>query len=164
MNANRPHLPEHSAIVSNVQLHYTCSMNEPHELCYCQAARRSARFLSRLYDRHLAPAGVNIQQMAILSLILHNPGILIADLADHMVMERTTLVRALKPLQKAGLVNTEPSGSGRSLVLTVSRRGRQTALETVPLWNNAQREFEVLFGADKAASLRKGMQKASTLG
>ena len=113
--------------------------------------------------QRLAPAGINIQQMSILSLILHNPEILIAELADHMVMERTTLVRALKPLQKAGLVKTKPSGAGRSLLLTVSRRGRQTALDAAPLWGNAQREFETLFGADKAASLRKGMQKASTL-
>jgi DNA-binding MarR family transcriptional regulator len=68
-------------------------MKQPHERCYSHAARSSARFLSRLYDHHLAPAGINIQQLAILSMILHKAGILIADLAEQMVMERTTLVR-----------------------------------------------------------------------
>jgi DNA-binding MarR family transcriptional regulator len=138
-------------------------MSEPLELCYCQAARRSARFLSRLYDRHLAPAGINVQQLSILSTIENDPGLLIADLADRMVMERTTLVRALKPLQDAGLVVTKPSGTGRSLMLNVSRRGCKIIADAIPLWEVAQREFETLFGADRAIRLRKEMQKAAVL-
>lgn len=151
------------------ELLYVCNytiiphMNESYELCYCQAARRSARFLSRLYDRHLLPAGINIQQLSILSAIKHNPGILIVDLAERMVMERTTLLRALKPLQKLGLVGSNPSGTGRSLALTVSRLGQKKVAEAHPLWVEAQREFEALFGADKASTLRKGMRQASAL-
>ena len=135
----------------------------PHELCYSHAARGSARFLSRLYDRHLAPVGINIQQLTILSMILHKPGILIADLAEQMIMERTTLVRALVPLQKAGFVATEAAGSGRSLSLTVSKPGLQKVLAAQPLWSNAQQEFETKFGAEKAKRLRNAMQEASSL-
>ena len=135
----------------------------PHELCYCHAARGSARFLSRLYDRHLAPTGINIQQLTLLSMILHNPGVLIANLAEQMVMERTTLVRALRPLQEAGLVESEPSDTGRRLVLSVSQPGRQKIMEAFPLWNNAQREFESRFGAARTRSLRKALQEASSL-
>ncbi len=138
-------------------------MREALELCYCQAARRSARFLSRMYDRHLAPVGINIQQLSILGAIAHNPGLLTADLADRMVMERTTLVRALKPLREAGLVISERSDTGRSLTLTVSRRGYKVVAEAMPLWEAAQQEFETQFGSGNAATLRKEMQKASAL-
>ncbi|QAY95478.1 MarR family transcriptional regulator [Methylovirgula ligni] len=138
-------------------------MQEPLELCYCQAARRSARFLSRMYDRHLAPVGINIQQLSILGAITHNPGLLIADLADRMVMERTTLVRALKPLREAGLVMSGASGTSRSLALTVSRRGHKVVADAMPLWEAAQHEFETQFGSGNAATLRKEMQKASAL-
>lgn len=138
-------------------------MKEPLELCYSQAARRSARFLSRLYDRHLAPTSINVQQLAILSVIEHNPGLLIADLAERMVMDRATLVRPLKPLQQTGLVVTDPSGSGRSLILAVSRRGRRKVIDATPLWDIAQREFEALFGTEKAIGLRREMQRASIL-
>lgn len=138
-------------------------MLAPHDLCYCQAARRSARFLSRLYDRHLAPEGINIQQLSILSLVLRDPGILIADLADQMVMERTTLVRALKPLRKAGLLVSEPAGTGRSLALKASQKGQRKAASAVLLWREAQREFEALFGVAEATSLRAAMRKASAL-
>jgi DNA-binding MarR family transcriptional regulator len=138
-------------------------MQEPLELCYCQAARRSARFLSRMYDRHLAPVGINIQQLSILGAIAHNPGLLIADLAERMVMERTTLVRALKPLREAGFVISERSETGRSLALTVSRPGSKVVAEAMPLWEAAQHEFETQFGSSKAAALRTEMRKASAL-
>jgi DNA-binding MarR family transcriptional regulator len=138
-------------------------MKPPHELCYSHAARGTARYLSRLYDRHLAPVGISIQQLTILSMILHKPGILIAELSDKMVMERTTLVRALGPLQKAGFIATEPTGSSRSLALTVTKSGLQKVLLAQPLWNNAQLEFETKVGAEKARRLRKAMQEVSSL-
>ena len=138
-------------------------MLAPHDHCYCQAARRSARFLSRLYDRHLAPEGINIQQLSILSLVLRDPGMLIADLANQMVMERTTLLRALKPLQRAGLVVSAPSGTGRSLALKASRKGQRKAAHAVLLWREAQREFEALFGVAEARALRDAMRKAAAL-
>jgi DNA-binding MarR family transcriptional regulator len=139
-------------------------MKPPYELCYCHAARGSARLLSRFYDRHLAPVGINIQQLTILSTILYNPGMLIADLTEQMVMERTTLVRALKPLQEAGFIETELSGNGRSLALTISKQGKKKVLAARPLWQDAQREFETKFGARKAKALRQALKEASVLG
>jgi DNA-binding MarR family transcriptional regulator len=139
-------------------------MKPPHELCYSHAARGNARFLSRLYDRHLAPSGINIQQLTILSMILHHPGILIAELAEQMIMERTTLARALRPLQDAGYVDSEPFGTRRSLALTISPSGRQKAAQAFPLWSKAQQEFETIFGVKNAKTLRGTMQRASRLG
>jgi DNA-binding MarR family transcriptional regulator len=133
------------------------------ELCYCQAARRNARFLSRLYDRHLAPEGISIQQFTILSVIDCQPGLLIADLAEKLVMERTSLVRALKPLRDAGWVCTQRAKGNRSLVLTVSRGGHRKVVAAQPLWNEAQHEFEMLYGTDKASQLRDGLHEASSL-
>lgn len=118
--------------------------------------------MSRLYDRHLAPVGVNVQQFSILSAIYENPGISIADLAGQMVMERTTLVRALKPLQEAELVEREPSGVGRSLALRISARGEEKLLNADRLWHNAQREFEKVFGKDRAVRLREEMKGSFT--
>lgn len=79
-------------------------------------------------------------------------------------MERTTLVRALRPLQDAGFVESEPSGTGRSLALTLSPSGRQKAAQAFPLWSKAQQEFETMFGVRNAKALRGTMQRASKLG
>ena len=102
--------------------------------------------------------------MTILSVINHNPGILIADMADKMVMDRTTLVRALKPLQNAGFVDSELADNGRSLTFTLSRRGLTKLLQARPLWMNAQREFETQYGVAKAKSLRASMKLAAAFG
>jgi DNA-binding MarR family transcriptional regulator len=123
------------------------------DLCYSLATRRGARYLARLYDRRLAPAGITISQFSILSLLERHPGVSVAELARQMVMERTTLVRALRPLQAAGLVQSEP-GSGRALKLFASASGLRKVAEALPAWEAAQAEFETAFGHDRAARLR----------
>jgi DNA-binding MarR family transcriptional regulator len=132
-------------------------------LCYCQASRRSSRHLTRTYDRHLAPAGISISQYAILATLERDPDLLVAELADRMVMERTTLVRALKPLRQAGYVLSGQVGSGRSLALSLSPHGLKKLAEARPLWNAAQNEFEKAFGVQRAVRLRKEMLAASLL-
>ena len=72
--------------------------------CNCFAIRQAARFVSQLYERHVSQAGVTAAQFTLLAAIHRRPGVTMVELADAMVMERTTLVRALKPLQRDGLV------------------------------------------------------------
>lgn len=124
-------------------------------LCHCFANRRSGRALTRLYDRHLAPIRITISQFSILSLLEKNPKIRIVDLADLMIMERTTLVRALKPLQRLGYVVSEPAERGRALVFSASVDGIRKVAEAIPLWLAAQQEFEQTFGRDRASRLRQ---------
>lgn len=124
------------------------------DLCYSLAARRSARYLARLYDRHFAAAGISSSQFSILSLLERQPDISIAELARKMVMERTTLVRALRPLQDAGLVKSEAAERGRALKLSASSAGLKKVAEARPAWKAAQAEFESAFGPDRAARLR----------
>jgi hypothetical protein len=45
-------------------------------------------------------------------------------------------------------------------MLTVSRRGSEKVVDAKPLWVEAQREFETLFGIDNTIHLREEMQKA----
>lgn len=126
------------------------------ELCHCHAARRAARMLSRLYDRHLAPVGLNISQFAMLSCIDRQPGLGIQALAASMVMERTTLVRALQPLRNAALVEAVKDG-GRDLRYRLTELGRHKLQAAVPYWETAQAEYERQFGAERADRLRGDM-------
>jgi DNA-binding MarR family transcriptional regulator len=116
-----------------------------------------------MYDRHLAPSGISISQYAILATLKREPHLLVAELADRMVMERTTLVRALRPLREAGYVESGAAGSGRSLALSLSEQGLQKVAEAMPLWDAAQKEFEEAFGAKRAMRLRKEMEEVSFL-
>jgi DNA-binding MarR family transcriptional regulator len=77
-------------------------------------------------------------------------------------MERTTLVRTLKPLQNAGFVVSGFSETGRSLTLTLSRQGIKKLVRARPLWDDAHRDFEALFGVAKAKNLRAALRVSST--
>ena len=61
-------------------------------------------------------AGLTAAQFTIVAAIGRRPGVQMADLADAMVMDRTTLVRALKPLQRDGIVDAAPESSGTRAV------------------------------------------------
>ncbi|WP_415914467.1 MarR family winged helix-turn-helix transcriptional regulator [Paraburkholderia sp. J67] len=123
----------------------------------CFAVRQAARHLSQLYERHLSAAGLTPTQFSILGSLgaASEPSLTMAQLARTMVMERTTLVRALQPLLRGGLVEdlAQASDSRRRLALTQAGRTRLT--EANVHWRAAQDEFERRFGPQRAAWLRR---------
>jgi DNA-binding MarR family transcriptional regulator len=127
--------------------------NEPYR-CYTLAARKNARHLSRLYDRWLAPAELSVSQFSILALLDAHGQLKITELADMLSMERTSLVRALNPLQTAGWVVAERADSGRSFDVKLSGRGHKKLAQARPLWKSAQAAFEREVGRERAVRLR----------
>jgi len=125
------------------------------DLCNCFAARQAARHVTRLYERHLAGAEVTSAQFSILVLLDEQRGMSMNELAAALVMDRTTLLRALKPLQRDGFVNSKRSGSDpRQLVLALSADGHRRLKEATRLWRKAQTEFETQVGSERAARMR----------
>ena len=103
----------------------------------------------------MASLNLTAAQFSILSKLNRLPGSTMLELADSMVMDRTTLVRALKPLQRDGLIITEASEKDvRTFVFSLSDSGK-TKLEAAYIaWKAAQNEFENGFGQDRAKALR----------
>ncbi|WP_342655226.1 MarR family transcriptional regulator [Pseudomonas sp. F3-2] len=127
------------------------------DLCHCLAARRNARYLTRLYDRHLAAADLSVSQFSLLAMLAEYPQISVSDLTELMVMERTTLVRALKPLQLAGFVHSRAEGPRAALRLALSSDGQSKLREAEHYWQSAQTELEQQVGTDRAASVRASL-------
>src|SRR5260370_18037518 len=73
------------------------------DLCNCFATRQAARHITRLYEKHLAEADVTSAQFSILVVLDEKRRASMSVLADALVMDRTTLLRAAKPLQRDGL-------------------------------------------------------------
>jgi DNA-binding MarR family transcriptional regulator len=122
----------------------------------CFAIRQAARYVSQLYDRHLGKAGLKISQYSIMHRMRRKPGIPMKELAKAMVMERTTLVRAIQPLQRDGLVRSDPSETDRrTLKMSLTPAGQARLDAASSHWHAAQAEFETHFGEQRAASLRR---------
>jgi DNA-binding MarR family transcriptional regulator len=78
------------------------------------------------------------------------------ELAHVMVMDRTALLRALKPLLSNGFVASDPVGRlNRRLQLALTANGRAKLDEAMVHWRTAQEEFERKFGPQQAALLRR---------
>jgi DNA-binding MarR family transcriptional regulator len=137
---------------------YDTSMNgiSPLNACSCFATRQAARHVTRMYERHLAPARVTSTQFSILVLLGDTPGMTMSELSLAMVMDRTSLVRAIKPMQRDGLLTTERAPQeSRKLVLSLTALGYSKVREAMPLWEQAQQEFEAQVGPERAAQWRQ---------
>ncbi|KQP10951.1 MarR family transcriptional regulator [Methylobacterium sp. Leaf99] len=130
--------------------------------CHCQTARQGARQLTQFYDRHLAPTGLRASQYAVLSRLGRLETASINQLAEALVMNRTTLGRALRPLQRDGLVRVGPGADGRTRALCLTAAGRDRLAAGLPLWRHAQDAFEAAFGAAEAEGLHAAMGRVVT--
>jgi len=136
-------------------------MNEglPLELCNCHALRRASRHLTQLYDRHLAPHGLTVSQYALVARLVRCGPRSIHVLAHELLMDRTTLARNLKPLERDGLISLEiDANDRRSKTVDVTELGRSIIRRAQPAWEAAQRHFEVAFGSARATQLRTLLQ------
>jgi DNA-binding MarR family transcriptional regulator len=103
-----------------------------------QRVRRAARVVGNYYDVHLKSAGLKGTQFTLLNAIYLNPSITITQLADLLLLNRTTLNRNLKPLERLGLVLTSPGKDQRTRVLRLTQEGRSILQRALPLWLEAQ--------------------------
>jgi len=124
--------------------------------CNCFATRQAARRVTKIYERHLSSAHVTSTQFSILVLLHEKPGMTMNELAEAMVMDRTSLVRAIKPMQRDGwLIMQAAAKDTRKLALSLSDVEQNKVAEAVALWERAQQEFEGRVGSERAAQWRR---------
>ncbi len=79
----------------------------PKNVCACLAVRKTARAITQFYDSYIQPFGLKPTQHSLLLAVYIADGVTISGLAHFMVMDRTTLTRNLKPLEKEGLLTVK---------------------------------------------------------
>jgi DNA-binding MarR family transcriptional regulator len=126
------------------------------EICNCSALRQAARHVTRFYDAFLSPAGLRATQFSILAKLRQRGPLTITSLAAEMVMDRTTLGRNIRPLQRRGLIAVVSSRCDhRSKELRLTEIGLERLRAAGAPWREAQRRFDALFGVERASALRK---------
>src|SRR5581483_7106041 len=103
----------------------------------------------------LVPAGIRATQYSILARLDRRGAMTINALAADLVMDRTTLGRNIRPLQRDDLVTIGPGKADRrrkELRLTDFGKVRFHAAQKA--WAKAQDNFEQAFGRRRAKALR----------
>lgn len=123
------------------------------ERCHCTTLRRAAAVSTEHYDAALAPVGIKVTMFRLLRRIEEADGVSISGLAARVGLDRSTLGRNLRVLEKQGLIRTALGEDHRSRRILLTHEGRTTLNAAVPLWQAAQDEFARLIGPDALALL-----------
>ncbi|EKS71316.1 MULTISPECIES: MarR family transcriptional regulator [Caballeronia] len=127
--------------------------------CNCFAVRKASRQISRLYDSHLEPSGLRITQFLTLAALREVGSTPVNALAERLDIERTAMGKMVGFLERDGFVTIKPSPTdGRSRLVELTKEGRRLHERAAPLWQEAQREFEQLNGADNVLALRERLR------
>jgi DNA-binding MarR family transcriptional regulator len=131
--------------------------------CNCLATRKAARRLTQVYDAKLAPCGIKTTQLTILAAIDRKGELTINDLAETMVLDRTTTGKNLKPMERDGYLRSAVSKTDRrSRSITLTAKGKSLLARAYPLWKSAHDQFQRKHGAEFAASYREMLRQVST--
>lgn len=123
-------------------------------LCYAGSLRRAARAISRLYDEMLRPSGLRATQFSVLR-HLQGGTYTLTQLADVLVMDRTTLGRNLMLLERDGLVQLRVGKDRRERELALTERGLRTLEAAYPLWRQAQAQIAQRLGPNLSERLHE---------
>jgi len=115
--------------------------------CVSSNLHQAARAVTRVYAKEMRSCGLTRSQFGILAYLTGLGTVTHRELADRLFMERTTLTRNLKPLEKQGLVKVKTSDSdARAREISLTELGGEQFQEARKLWQKAQRKLLNTFG------------------
>lgn len=125
----------------------------PARACVCTGLRRASRATSRLYESALAPLDLTATQFAILVAVQLRGPIPLSRLAQALVLDRTSLYRAVRPLARRGCLRVVPGRTQRERAATLAPKGRTLLAQALPVWERVQARLVRALGADTWATL-----------
>ena len=129
--------------------------------CVCFNLRRATRAVTQFYDAELRRHGIRPTQTPILTALAARPDWNMEELSAFLGLERTTLVRNLRPLQREGWVNAAGGGRGSKVALSITARGRKELEKFAPAWRSAQQALVKTLGEERWSTIISDLQRAT---
>jgi DNA-binding MarR family transcriptional regulator len=129
--------------------------------CACFDLRKATRAVSRLYDDRLRTCGLNITQYSMLRMIEYGQQISVSTLSRYMVMDQTSITRALAPLERDGLIRRRAGSDQRMRIVSLTKKGTKLITKAKPHWDEAQKIFLDLIG-DQRWTVMRGLLRDTT--
>jgi len=131
------------------------------ENCVCFNLRWVTRAVTQFYDAEMRRHGLRPTQVPILSALMARESWSLAELSDWLGMERTTLVRNLRPLQRDGLVRAAGGGRGNRVELTITAKGLRQTEKIAPAWKSAQSAVVRTLGEKRWSAILSDLETAA---
>ena len=131
------------------------------ENCVCFNLRWVTRVVTQFYDAEMRRHGIRPTQETILASLQAKDSWSMAELSDWLGMERTTLVRNLRPLQRDGFVKAVGGGRGGRVEVSITAKGRKKIKESQPAWRSAQSTAIKTLGEQRWSAILSDLETAA---
>lgn len=132
------------------------------DTCLCLHVQRTARALARRFDDAFRPLGLTSGQFSLLVSLNRPEPASMSSVASLLVVDRTTLTAALKPLKRRGLVKVSvDAGDRRSRLLRLTAKGRGLLARAVPIWEETHAALEKWLANSDPQRLRRDLHVLS---
>jgi DNA-binding MarR family transcriptional regulator len=128
--------------------------------CACANLRRAARLVTQLYSQEMGPA-IEPTQFALLSALEGRAGISQAALGRALGLDKTTLSRSLRLMQKNGWIEPASTGDRRERCFELTRAGEKLLAETKPGWQRAQAKLRATLGSKEWDAMRTAVSRSA---
>jgi DNA-binding MarR family transcriptional regulator len=109
--------------------------------CFCGSLLIAARVVTRLYNEELRQAGLEATQHGLLMLLKLLGPLPVGALGERLALDKTTISRNLKLLERNGWVVLERGQDGRERVVSLTGLGSEKLISARPFWNRAQKRM-----------------------
>lgn len=133
------------------------------ENCVCFNLRRVTRVVTQFYDAEIRRHGIRPTQGTILAALRAKESWSMAELSEFLGMDRTTLVRNLRPLQRDGLVQAAGGGHGKLVELSITNKGRKQIEKFAPAWKSAQSAAVKTLGEKRWSAILADLKTVATV-
>lgn len=131
--------------------------------CLCTLARRSARSLTEIYDKAIAASGLKVTQFSLLRAIERLDDPTLTDLATATGLDRSTLGRNLRVLEKAGYIDLLQGEDERTRIAQLTSEAKIALSIAIPLWERTQDQIAKTLPKDTKEQLKNLVAKIETL-
>jgi len=130
--------------------------------CTCFNVRRASRVITQFFDAEARRNGIRPTQTPILRALQAKSGWSMAELSEWLGMERTTLLRNLRPLQRDGLVRAKGGGRGGHVELEITEKGSAVLGKMLPGWRSAQDKVVAILGKERWSAIISDLEEVAT--
>ena len=121
--------------------------------CYCINLRNAAAAVSEIYDSHLKAFGLTVRQYSLLTCLGQIGEASTTYLADYVCLDRTSVVRLIKPLLERELIEDLAESGKRDRRLHLSQKGKDLLEQAKPEYKKAHHEIENKLGKENLESI-----------
>jgi len=131
--------------------------------CVANNFRKTYRQILKYYDDIISESGLHGTQFPVMLAISRSQPVSVSNLAKIMDVDRTTISRSIKLLEKEGFIFFSHSSDSRVKNIALTAEGLKAFEHAVPLWQKAQNSILEKIGEDEWGNMLRGFEKLTEI-